>query len=386
MLTLFSSGPSRLGSLVLALAFAVVLGGADGCSSDPNVEGAKLYVRSGEFDQAITSLDRALEADPANAEAYTIRADVRRRQADAATDATVRQGYIDQMAADIVQLQTLAPEAPDTKAARINGWALAVTKGNGALTTSATPPAVSEALFRSAVAILPDSSQGHYGLGLSLLRADRTADAIAPMREAVRIDPTNVNAHIYLGRALLLSNQTDAGIVALEEAADRFPDDGDIQATLLNAYAAGDRLDDALSRYDAVVARTPDDPLIRYNYGALLLRSERYDDAIVQLSRAAELDPASGDTQYNLGAAYQNKAAALTQQANAAADDATADRLIGERDGLLEQSLEYLLGARRLSEGDDERAACNALFQVYTQLNRIDDANGVAECAGISMN
>lgn len=376
----------RLGTLVLSLALAVVVGGADGCSSDPNVEGAKLYIRNSEFDEAMASLDRALEANPDNVEAVVLRADVRRRQADAATDPAARQTLIDQMATDIARARTLGPDNADVDAIQINGWALSLNKGNAALTSQSVEPAVSEALFRSAIAILPDSSQGHFGLGLSLLRANRTTDAIAPLRRSVELDPGNVNGYIYLSRALLLSQQASEGITVLEEASDRFPDDDDIQASLLNAYAMGDRVDDAIARYDVVIAREPDNPLYRYNYGALLLRAGRFDDAVVQLERAVALDPTSADAQYNLGAALQNKAAAVNDEATSTEDEAAADRLLAERDALLSRSLPYLQEARTLSTGDEARAACNALFQVYTQLNRVDDARGVAECAGISMN
>ena len=50
-------------------------------------------------------------------------------------------------------------------------------------------------------------------------------------------------------------------------------------------------------------------------------------------------------------------------------------------------SLDPLLQARTLAAGTpDEAGVCDALFRVYTQLGRVDDAEGVAECAGISMN
>jgi tetratricopeptide (TPR) repeat protein len=380
----------RLVTLALTLALAVVVGGADGCSSDPNVEGARLYIRNGELPDAAASLDRALEANPDNVSALALRAEVRRLQADAATDASARQGFFDQMSADIARAYTLAPTDADVMTTRTNGWATAVTKGNAALTSEAVAPAVAQGLFRTAIAILPDSSQGHFGLGLAHLRADDAPGAITPLREAVRIDPSTVAAHIYLSRALLLAEQNTEAITVLEAAAERFPADPDIQASLLNAYAVSGRTDDALARYATAIAADPGNALLYSNYGTLLLRAGRFDEAVTQLEQAIALAPDDASAQYNLGAALQNKASALTDEANALpVGDTNYDRLIAERNTFLERSLPYFIQARQLSAAagiaDDERDACRALFVVYGGLNRAADAAAVAECAGESM-
>lgn len=381
----------RLATLALTLALAVVVGGADGCSSDPNVEGARLYIRNGELTDAVASLDRALEANADNVQALALRAEVRRQQADAATDAAARQGFFDQMAADLARAHALAPTDADVMTTRTNGWATAVTKGNQALTTSAVEPAVAMGLFRTAIAVLPDSSQGHFGLGLAHLRADDAPGAITPLREAVRIDPGTVASHIYLSRALLLAEQNTEGVAVLEEAAERFPSDPDVQASLLNAYAVSGRTDDALARYASAIAADPGNALLYSNYGTLLLRAGRFDEAVTQLEQAISMAPDDASAQYNLGAALQNKASALTDQANELpVGDANYDRLIGERNTFLERSVPYFMRARELSatagDADDERDACRALFVVYGGLNRASDAAAVAECAGESVN
>ena len=90
-----------------------------------------------------------------------------------------------------------------------------------------------------------------------------------------------------------------------------------------------------------------------------------------------------------MGAAYQNKATAVNVQLIAAGDDdAEARRLRSERDALLEQALPYLEEARRLTTAQGESPAdiCTALFQVYAQLSRSDEATEAGECADQNMN
>lgn len=388
MVTALCAGRSRLATFALALGLAVVTGGADGCSSDPNVEGARLYLSTGQIDNAIGALDKALAANPDNVTALALRAQTRLAQADAATDPAARQDFYDQMEADVTRASQLAPDDDDVREARLRGWAGAITKGNAALTSQGVDRAIVQRHFQTAVNLLPDSSQGHFGLGLAYLTADDAASAVPHLRRTIELDPSQAGAHLYLGRALLLSEQSGDAITVLEQASTRFPDDNDIQSMLLNAYAMSGRTDDALARYAQAIDASPDDALIRYNYGALLLRAQRLDEAVEQLERAIALDPSSSDAHYNLGAALQNKAAALTQQANDTEDNAAANRLIEERNQFLERSLPHLVRARELAAGTegDERAACSALFQVYGQLNRMDDAAAVAECAGQSMN
>lgn len=376
---------SRLLTLSVALVVALLAGGADGCSSDPNVEGAKLDINNGDYDAAIENLDEALTTNPDNVDALVLRAEVRRLQADAARGAE-KVDYLNAMVEDVNRAQQLAPDDPDVQSARLNAWALAVNAGNQLLRDPDADVNDAVSLFQTAVEIQPDSVQGSFGLGLAQLRAGDAAAAVAPLRRASEIDPDDALSVVYLSRALLLSDQGAEAVTILEAASDRFPDDQDVQTSLLNAYAVSGQTDRALERYADAVVDLPDDPAVRYNYGALLLEAGRYDEAIEQLEAATSLDPSNSDAYYNLGAAYQNKAASLNDQANETDDADEANRLIAERNENLEASLPHLLEARTLAAGtDDEAGVCNALFRVYTQLGRIDDAEGVSECAGISM-
>ncbi|MEM1117090.1 MAG: tetratricopeptide repeat protein [Bacteroidota bacterium] len=377
---------SRFLTLSVALVVALLAGGADGCSSDPNVEGAKLDLRNGDFDAAISNLDEALQTNPDNVEALTLRAEVRRQQADRAP-LNQKAEILGLMVTDVNRASTLAPDDADVAAAQINAWALAVNAGNDALRNPNADVNDAVALFQTAVDVQPDSMQGSFGLGLSYLRGGDASAAVAPLARAVELAPDDATSAVYYSRSLLLSDQGAEAVSVLEAAADRFPDDTDIQTSLLNAYAVSGQTDRAIERYEQAIVSLPQDETVRYNYGALLLEAGRYDEAIEQLTIATELAPDNSDAFYNLGASYQNKAASLNDEANAMEDADAANQMIAERDENLEAALPFLQQARTLSAGtDDEAGVCNALFRVYTQLGRVDDAEGVAECAGMAMN
>jgi len=383
---------SRIPFLALFAVVAIALGGADGCSSDPQVEGAKLYINNKEYDNALENLDEALVTNPENLDALILKAEVLRLMGGEAPTADVerRASLFADMTATVDRAAQLAPDNPDVAAAQINAWAYAINQGNSTLRRADADPSEAAAYFRAASTLQADSMQGPFGLGLAELRAANFEAAIQPLSRAVELAPEDANTHEYLARAYLATDRAAEAVEVLEAARDRFPDNADMRTTLLNAYAVAGMEDRAISEYEAEIASGratgSDEALIRYNYGSLLLSADRIDEAIEQLSMAVDLDPSNPDAQYNMGAALQNKASGLARQANDTEDNAAANALIDERDVLLDRALPYLQASRDLAPEGEKRAACSALFQVYTQLNRVDDANAVAECAGMSTN
>ena len=350
--------------------------------------GAAIHARDeGRYDAALATLVVALEDDPTNADALVLRADVLCRQAEVTAAPESRLGLLRDALAAVDAARAVAPEGEWVRNGALNVWATAVNLGNGVIRDPDEDPKVAAELFALGVDANPDALQGHFGLGLAHLRSGDAAAAVDPLRRAVEIDPGDPGPAAYYGRALLFSDQATEAVHYLEAASARFPDDDEIETTLLNAYDRSGQTDRAVERYESAVQTKPTDPVVRYNYGALLLQAQRYDEAIEQLEEATELDAANADAFYNLGAAYQNKAASLNDQANQAEDGAESARLAMDHDENLEAALPSLQRAREIWTGTSREAdACAALFRVYTQLGRVDDAEAVSGCAGIEVN
>ena len=379
--------------LVAALFFAAfLLGGADGCSSDPNVEGAKLNIRSEEYDAALDNLNRALATNPDNAEAHALKAEVLRLKADRIGEPAERRPLYQEMVTSLDRVAVLDPTDETVGQTRLAAWAKEMNAGGDLLRRAGQDPAMAGRAvgsFENAVLVQPDSAASHFNLGLAYLVSGDTDQAVPPLQRAVDAGNASADAYRYLGRALLMTQQGSEAVTYLEQGAQRYPDDETLRAELLNAYAATNQPDRAVAEYERMIASSPDDPLLRYNYGSTLLQLERFDEATEQLSMAVQLEPANADAQYNLGAAYQNQGFKLNQRlAEETLSDAEAQQVRRDRDALFEQALPYLTEARRLTESGGEDAAdiCNALFQVYTPLGRIPEAEEAAECAGMDMN
>ena len=376
-------------SRIPLLAALVLAAGLVGCSpaagSNSNLGMAQLSLAQGNYAEALAATDEALAANPDDVEALTLRSEILFQQAEAMEDPAARRPIVEDMIETVRRAQAVAPDDESVGVARDRAWYLAVNSGNEAL--RAGDAATAAELFQRGADVQPDSSQAFFGLGLARYQMNDAAAAVAPFERAAALDPDDPTVAIYYGRSLIRSDRATEGIAALDEAARRFPDDNDIRTERLNALAQAGRTDEAIAEYEREIARNPDDAVYRYNYGALLLQADRFDEAAEQLERAAELDPTNADALYNLGATYQNKAASLNRMANESDDNAEANRLLQERDENIGRALPYFERSRALVAGEPGEAdVCQALFQLYTQLNRIDDAEEAAACAGISMN
>lgn len=369
----------------------MLVGGADGCSSDPNVEGAKLNLRNQEYAEALRNVDTALETNPDNVEALTLKAEILARQMDQAPVAE-RAALVPDMIQSISRAMTLAPEDADVEQMRQFVWATVMTRGNQSLQNEATAASDAVPFFTGANEIAPDSSGGHFSLGLAYLLDAQNAEAASAFERAIEIDDMYTNAYIYLSKAYLEMDRGADAVDILATARGLIPETDESRERLeqeyLNTLATSGQTERAVAEFEQQIDRNGNDPLIRYNYGTLLLGVERFEDAIEQFQVASDLEPDNEDAFYNLGVALLRYA----DQIGEAAGELTLDQqeqydaMIADRNEQIEMAIEALTTARDLAPEAKKPAVCNSLMTVYSSLGRADEAEEAAECAGISMN
>ncbi len=386
-------------------ALGVVMMGANGCSSNPYVEGAKLDIRNEDYDRALESLNTALDEEPENAEAYQLKGDVYRAMAfEAGVTVDEFESHINNMLDAYDQAVQYDPELADViqRAKRI-AYLQTFQEGAQGFERGQTDEGAyveAAAYFDTAAMIQPDSIGAYVNEAYALLNAGMPADAIEPFETAVEMGDDRVDTYIYLSQLYATEGRTADAVALLEDAQVMWPENAELQSQLLNAYVQAGMTDRALEQYAMAVEQFPDNPLYRYNYGSLLLEMERYDEAISQLQAASDLEPENADAYYNLGAAYVNQAVIVNDRiselvdqvredegltaAEEAAISAELEELDVERSALFEAAITPLERARELAleSGEDTAAMCMALFQAYVQVGRESDAEAVTSCAG----
>lgn len=391
--------------IIALLTATFLLIAADGCSSDPNVEGAKLNLRNKNYDRALENLDIALDKDPNNVQALKLKGDVLSEKGFATPDVTEHTDLIMEMLSVYGRTMELDPTLSEeiTLALRI-AYQNEFTRGIQAFNRGRNQESEynsSAAYFETAAEIMPDSAGAYVNLAYALMNANRSNEALVPFEMAIEKGDTELDTYRFLASLYQANDRTGDSVGLLESASEIYPDDVDLQTELLNAYQLAGQIDRAMSMYAAAVDRDPNNKLFRYNYGSLLVQMERYDDAIEQLLAAIDIDPEYGNAHYNLGAAYINQAVLLNEQVTALDDELRANRssmssdeiaamdaqiveVADQRTALFGKAVEPLEKAKTLfeAEGEDATDVCMALFQSYVQTNQTDQANAVSECAG----
>jgi len=375
-----------------------------GCSSDPNVEGAKLDLRNKDYDRAIVNLDKALETDPGNHEAYFLKGKVYQEMLAQESDVVAHTELFKSMDENYVKALDNAPaegsaELRDDIAARRRlAWYNEYQRGLAKYNSENYDDAV--VFFTNATEIQPDSASTYVNLAFAYISGERPSEALVPLENAIEKGDRNPDSYNYLSDLYMEADRQDDAIAILITARAEFPDNTEITARLFNLYARTGQLEEALPLAEGEVQRDPSNAQHHYNYGSLLLEAERYDDAIAELEKSVELDPDNVSGLFNLGAAYQNKGVDLNEEVSSldeeirtgdmsddAAEEAGArmEAAAAERDGLFEKSIEPLTKARALSEASGEDAdltgICTALGQAYARTNDMEKAEEAYSCA-----
>lgn len=332
-------------SFVCALIISgFLLAGANGCSSDPNVEGAKLDLRNQDYDRALENVETALANNPENAEAHELRGRILQEKVAQTTDIDEHSRLLAEMLSSFERAGEIDPDMVPIIEQRLRlAWVDEFQIGIEAFNQGQTDQSAylrAARHFENTAMIAPDSTGGYVNQAYALINADREAEAIAPLEEAISRGDTSPENYIRVASLYSVTDQQNEAVRILREARDVHPTDVDIQAQLLNAYVVADRMDEAMADYESLVVSEPDNKYYRYNYGSLLLEAERYDDAIENLRAATRIDPYYPAAQFNLGASFINRAVDLRETINNLDDELREQRSTLSRDEITQRENE----------------------------------------------
>jgi Flp pilus assembly protein TadD len=148
--------------------------------------------------------------------------------------------------------------------------------GNGLLTTGQSRAAVE--IFRRLTLLSPENlkAQSHYDLGVAL-NADRQYEqAVESYRRSVELNPQDEWAWNNLGNAYRSAGKLTEAADALREAIRLKPDWGEAHCNLATVYISQGEIDLADQTFQIALQKSPQQPIIHYNFGVLLLLKGDY--------------------------------------------------------------------------------------------------------------
>ncbi len=377
-----------------------------GCGSGgPEVGKATTALEAGEYETALSRIERVLEQDSTDTDAYLLRADVLRQMADTTMSPDeYKDRHRRAREAEDQALSFDSDLREEVQARRQRVFEREI--GLGSLAYNEANKRDEQGRYRHAAAFFgaagiaqADSARPVLDEARSRLRIGQRKSVIPILEEYVeRADPVAREAYKILGKLYVTNEQYEEAAELLDRAIRTYPTDKSLQGLRLTVYNQVGNADQALEAYRKQIEKEPDNLRYRYNYGALLLEAERYQRAIAQFERAIEIQPDHAGSQYNLGAAYMNAAlarddsiAALEKQTQAASSDTTDQQekinaLVQKRDSLFKQSIPPLERARQMTgiSGTIRQDACRALMVVYVQTGQPGRAAQVEKCTGFA--
>ena len=293
--------------------------------AEPYVKLAMAQARTGAYDGARISLERALDIDPDSAMARFNLAEVMRRQG---RHAAAAEQYRRTLAVDpnyakahlglgLINREQGRPAMDSFRRALQSDPFLAEAHlGLGRESLERRPAAEAARHFLQALRVDPDSAEAHLNLGLAQARQGLQEEALAAFRQAASLDPASPEAHYNLGVALARKGRIREALKAFREAIRLRPEDAEAHSNLGMAYSQLDRLEDAVEAFRQAVRLQPDSARAYFNLGLTQARLGRSREAIEALSRSASLSPRNAEIRFHLGLLYLSageRASALEQ-------------------------------------------------------------------------
>jgi tetratricopeptide (TPR) repeat protein len=164
-----------------------------------------------------------------------------------------------------------------------------------------------ETLWRTTIARNPTCSMAYNNLGIVLLKAGRTEEALNHFQRAVQLEPENAEAFDSLGTALLQLKQPGAAATHFQHAIALRPASPGSYYNLGTALMQTGRSGEAIAAFESSLRLQPGNVLAHNNLGNVLLHLERLDEALQHFSRALELRPDFAEAANNAGLVLLHK-------------------------------------------------------------------------------
>ncbi len=308
--------------LFLSVAIFCALTAADGGCGSADVEGAKLYLRQGNTDDAIKAATTATTTDPTNGEAYYILG---------------KAYYVKQYndSAAIALKKAISPgmkisEADLKDATLLLGevWRIEYNAGaslfNQAYTEKGDENTKRELLEQAitklnrAIAIQPDSAASYRALANSKVLLKDFKGATETLEKAITVSASDTGLYVQLSNIYAGElKDTAKAIKTLETAYAKNLRSPEVNRLLVTNYFLAKRNREAETMVQQALAVEPNNSLMLYLYGTLLNEKKDYNGAITQFKKVIDTNPSFLDyaCSYNAAVAYF-KLAEADEEAN----------------------------------------------------------------------
>ena len=173
-----------------------------------------------------------------------------------------------------------------------------------------------EADYKQVLTLDPHSTEAAIGLTNIYMKSNRLSDAEPLLRRLADERPDDAGIHLQLGRLLAAQSRNADAILEIEAALKLTPNDSEAQRDLADLLVQAKQFPDAEKAYRVLVAAHPDDANLHNQFGEVLLKDRSFPAAQEEFAAAIRHNPGLGIAYGNLAiAANENQNYALTVKA-----------------------------------------------------------------------
>ncbi len=157
------------------------------------------------------------------------------------------------------------------------------------------------ACYEKAIGIDPNNALAFNNMGSLLRESGNSLEAIGRYRQALAIAPDFAEAHYNLGTALTDLNRLQEALAHFQRAIELLPVFPDARTSLGNLHHRLGNLDEAIKQYNAVIATGVNAANAHNDMGAVLFDQGKTNEAIGHLVEALRQNPELPEAHNNLG-------------------------------------------------------------------------------------
>lgn len=161
-------------------------------------------------------------------------------------------------------------------------------------------PAEAADVLRGSLRLNRDQPMAHFNLGNALFALGELAEAEMCFRRVINLDAAYVNAYVNLGGVLRKQGKSSDAVVCYRKAIDRFPNMAALHFNCGNVLEDLSRLDEAVAAYRKACALQPDFFAAAINLGDVLHQQGAIDEAEQVYRRVLASEPDNPDASWNL--------------------------------------------------------------------------------------
>jgi tetratricopeptide (TPR) repeat protein len=155
-------------------------------------------------------------------------------------------------------------------------------------------------VYSMAVTLRNDYVDAHHNLALLLVNTGRFEDAIEHYRIALKLDPNDADLCENLGMALSKQGKVNDAIDYYRKAIEIAPDKATVYDNLGTAFFKLNRLPEALQCYSKAIELNPNEPVSQNNIGNILALQGQLSQAIEHYEIALKLKPDDAEALNNM--------------------------------------------------------------------------------------